>query len=158
MITRRLRPVAQCNKLHYATTATEGASSSSDTYLAARALKARTGQPASAQSMAPSKKRRAKFSASHATLDPDRACSAAQDGTLSLSKAAIRLTQMMIAGDTFLFTSPRHVQFKCAGHHHDGVSVGKETSTPPTTTIDDRSAPSYDRTAPLDRIAQNPSL
>src|SRR6516162_1851505 len=44
---------------------------------------------------------RAKFSASHATLDPDRACSAAQGGTLSLSKAAIRLTQMMKAGDTF---------------------------------------------------------
>jgi hypothetical protein len=33
---------------------------------------------------------RAKVSASHATLDPDRACSAAQDGALSLSKAAIR--------------------------------------------------------------------
>ena len=49
-------------------------------------------------------KRRAKSSASHATLDPDRACSAAQDGTLSLSnKAAIRLTQMMKAGDTFLY-------------------------------------------------------
>jgi hypothetical protein len=42
------------------------------------------------------------FSASHATLDPDRACSAAQDDTLSLSKAAIRLTQMIKAGDTFL--------------------------------------------------------
>jgi hypothetical protein len=51
----------------------------------------------------PISKRRAKFSASHATLDPDRACSAAQDGTLSLSKAAIRLTQMMKAGDTFLY-------------------------------------------------------
>jgi hypothetical protein len=36
-------------------------------------------------------------------LDPDRACSAAQDGTLSLSKAAIRLTQMMKAGDTLLY-------------------------------------------------------
>jgi hypothetical protein len=48
-------------------------------------------------------RRRAKFSASHATLDPDRACSAAQDGTLSLSKAAIRLTQTMKAGDTFLY-------------------------------------------------------
>jgi hypothetical protein len=44
-----------------------------------------------------------KFSASHATLDPDRACSAAQDGTLSLSKAAIRLTQMIKAGETFLY-------------------------------------------------------
>jgi hypothetical protein len=43
------------------------------------------------------------FSASHATLDPDRAYSAAQVGTLSLSKAAIRLTQMMKAGDTFLY-------------------------------------------------------
>jgi hypothetical protein len=43
------------------------------------------------------------YAASHATLDPDRACSAAQDGTLSLSKAAIRLTQMMKAGDTFLY-------------------------------------------------------
>src|SRR5262245_41161948 len=42
------------------------------------------------------------FSASHATLDPDRACNAAQDGTLWLSKAAIRPTQMMKAGDTFL--------------------------------------------------------
>jgi hypothetical protein len=51
----------------------------------------------------PISKRRAKFSASHATLDPDRACSAAQDGTLSLSKAAIRLTQMMKAGHTFLY-------------------------------------------------------
>jgi tetratricopeptide (TPR) repeat protein len=39
----------------------------------------------------------------NATLDPDRACSAAQDGTLSLSKAAIRWTQMMKAGDTFLY-------------------------------------------------------
>jgi hypothetical protein len=45
---------------------------------------------------------RAAFSASHATLDPDRACNAAQDGTLWLSKAAIRPTQMMKAGDTFL--------------------------------------------------------
>jgi hypothetical protein len=52
----------------------------------------------------PISKRRAKlFSASHATLDPDRACSAAQDGTLSLSKAAIRLTQMMKAGHTFSY-------------------------------------------------------
>jgi len=34
---------------------------------------------------------RAAFSVSHATLDPDRACSAARDGTRSLSKAAIRL-------------------------------------------------------------------
>ena len=42
-------------------------------------------------------------SVSHATLDPDRACSAAQDGTRSLSKAAIRLTQMIKAGDTFLY-------------------------------------------------------
>src|SRR4030095_10661860 len=42
------------------------------------------------------------FSASHATLDPDRACSAAQDGTLWLSKAAIRPAQMMKTGDTFL--------------------------------------------------------
>jgi hypothetical protein len=91
-------------------------------------------------------------------LDPDRACSAAQDGTLSLSKAAIRLTQMMKAGDTLSLRPLRHVQFKCAGHHHDRVSVGKETSTRPTTTIDDRSAPSYDRTATLDRIAQNLSL
>jgi hypothetical protein len=41
--------------------------------------------------------------ASHATLDPDRACSAAQDGTLSISEAAIRWTQMMKAGDTFLY-------------------------------------------------------
>ena len=52
----------------------------------------------------------------------------------------------------------RHGQFKRAGHHLDRVSVGKETSTPPTTTVDDRGAPSYDRTATLDRIAQNPSL
>jgi hypothetical protein len=44
----------------------------------------------------------AAFSASHATLDPDRACNAAQDGTLWLSKAAIRPTQMMKAGNTFL--------------------------------------------------------
>ena len=51
----------------------------------------------------PISKRRARFSASHATLDPDRACSAAQDGTLSLSKAAIRLTQMKKAGHTFLY-------------------------------------------------------
>ena len=51
----------------------------------------------------PISKRRAKFSASHATLDPDRACSAAQDGTLSLSKTAIRLTQMMKAGHAFLY-------------------------------------------------------
>ena len=36
------------------------------------------------------------FSASHATLDPDRACSAAQDGTLLLSKTAIRLTRMIV--------------------------------------------------------------
>ena len=79
-------------------------------------------------------------------MDPDRACSAAQDGTLSLSKAAIRLTQMIKAGDTFL----------C--HHHDRVSVGKEISTPPTTAIADHSAPSYDRSATLDRIAQNLSL
>ena len=48
-------------------------------------------------------KRRAKFSASHATLDPDRACSAAQDCILSLSKAATRLTEMKEAGDTFLY-------------------------------------------------------
>ena len=34
----------------------------------------------------------------------------------------------------------------------------KETSTPLTTTIDDRSAPSYERTATLDRIAQKFSL
>src|SRR5262245_60361643 len=34
----------------------------------------------------------------------------------------------------------------------------EETSTPPTTTIDDRSAASYDRTATLDRIAQKFSL
>ena len=47
-------------------------------------------------------RRRAAFSASHATLVPDRACNAAQDGTLWLSKAAIRPTQMMKAGDTFL--------------------------------------------------------
>lgn len=52
----------------------------------------------------------------------------------------------------------RPVQFKRAGHHHDRISVGKEISTRPTTTIDDRSAPSYDRTATLDRIAQNHSL
>ncbi|MGA9083264.1 MAG: hypothetical protein WB390_12495, partial [Pseudolabrys sp.] len=52
----------------------------------------------------------------------------------------------------------RHVQFKRAGHHHDRISVGKEISTPPTTTIDDRSAPSYDRAATFDRIAQNLSL
>jgi hypothetical protein len=56
---------------------------------------------------------RAKFSASHATLDPDRACSAAQGGTLSLSKAAIRLTQMMKAGDTFLC-----VPCNPANHNH----------------------------------------
>lgn len=62
------------------------------------------GSAASVQSwLHPISKRRAKFSASHATLDPDRACSAAQDGTLSLSKAAIRLTQMMKAGHTFLY-------------------------------------------------------
>jgi hypothetical protein len=72
-------------------TATEGASSSSDTYSATRALTARAGQPASMMVH-----QSAKFSASHATLDPDRACSAAQDGTLSLSKAAIRLTQMIV--------------------------------------------------------------
>src|SRR5262245_52061398 len=88
----------------------------------------------------PISKRRAKFSASHATLDPDRACSAAQDGTLSLSKAAIQLTQMMKAGDTFLYVRCVMFSSKCAGHHREGVSVGKETSTPPTTTIDDRSA------------------
>ena len=81
-------------------------------------------------------KAQAKFSASHATLDPDRACSAAQDGTLSLSKAAIRLTQMMKAGHTF-FTS---------------------AASPPTSTIDDRSAASYDRTATLDRIVPNRSI
>ena len=52
----------------------------------------------------------------------------------------------------------RQVQFKYAGHHHDRVSVGKEASSPPTTTIDDRNAPSYDRTATLDRIEQNLSL
>jgi hypothetical protein len=51
----------------------------------------------------PISKRRAKFNDSHATLDPDRACSAAQDDTLSLSKAVIRLTQMMKAGHTFLY-------------------------------------------------------
>ena len=69
--------------------------------IASGALTARAGQPASmpmVQSMAhPISKRRAKFSASHATLDPDRACSAAQDGTLSLSKAAIQLTQMIVS-------------------------------------------------------------
>src|SRR6476660_2414937 len=59
--------------------------------------------------------RRVAFSVSHATLDPDRACSAAQDGTRSLSKAAIRLTQMIKAGDTLSLRSLRHVQFKCAG-------------------------------------------
>jgi hypothetical protein len=103
-------------------------------------------------------KTQARLSASHATLDPDPACSAAQDGMLSLSKAATRLTQMMKAGDTFLYV--RCVMFSSSvpGHHHDGVSVGKKTSTPPTTTIDDRSAPSYDRTATLDRIAQKFSL
>jgi hypothetical protein len=58
-----------------------------------------------------------KFSASHATLDRDRACSAAQDGTLSLSKAAIRLTQMMKAGHTLSLRPLRQVQFKCARHH-----------------------------------------
>jgi hypothetical protein len=52
----------------------------------------------------------------------------------------------------------RQVQFKYAGHHHDRVRVGKETSSPPTTTIDDRNAPSYDRTATLDRIEQNLSV
>ncbi|MFZ0651299.1 MAG: hypothetical protein WAZ97_10525, partial [Pseudolabrys sp.] len=36
-------------------------------------------------------------------LVPDPACSGAQDGTVSLSKAAIRLTQLMKAGDTFLY-------------------------------------------------------
>src|SRR5262245_61237133 len=64
-----------------------------------------SGQPASIPMdrwLHPISKRRARFSASHATLDRDRACSAAQDGTLSLSKAATRLTQMMKAGDTFL--------------------------------------------------------
>ena len=53
------------------------------------------------------------FSASHATLDLDRACSAAQDGTLSLSKAAIRLTQMMKAGHTFFY-----VRCVPANHSH----------------------------------------
>jgi hypothetical protein len=47
--------------------------------------------------------RAAAFSASLATWDPGRACNAAQDGTLTLSKAAIRQTQMMKAGDTFLY-------------------------------------------------------
>ena len=135
------------------------ATSSSETCLATSALTARTGRPRPfSRWLYPISKRRAKFSASHATLDPDRACSASQDGTLSLSKAAIRLTQTMKAGHTFLLRPLRHLQFKCAGHHHDRVSVGKETSTPLTTTIDDRSAPSYDRTATLDRNAQNLSL
>jgi hypothetical protein len=49
-------------------------------------------------------------------LDPDRACSAAQDGTLSLAKAAIRLTQMMKAGDTFLYV--RRVYF-----HFDNIPL-----------------------------------
>jgi hypothetical protein len=73
----------------------------------------------------PISKRRAKFSASHATLDPDRACSAAQDGTLSLSKAAIRLTQMMKAGDTFLYVRC-FIFSSSAEHHHDRVSVQKK--------------------------------
>ena len=60
------------------------------------------------------------FSASHATLAPDRACNAVQDGTLWLSKAAIRPTQMMKAGDTFLWV--RCVMFVQWGHHHDRVS------------------------------------
>jgi hypothetical protein len=38
------------------------------------------------------------------------------------------------------------------------VCRAKETSSPPTTTIDDRNAPSYDRTATLDRIEQNLSV
>jgi hypothetical protein len=73
----------------------------------------------SARWLHPISKRRAKFSASHATLDPDRACSAAQVGTPSLSKAAIRLTQMMKAGDTLSLRPLRHVQSKCAGHHRE---------------------------------------
>ena len=63
--------------------------------------------------------RAAAFSASLATWDPGRACNAAQDGTLTLSKAAIRQTQMMKAGDTFLLYVP---------------------GNPPNTSIDDRSA------------------
>jgi hypothetical protein len=85
------------------------------------------------------------ISASHATLDPDRACSAALDGTLSLSKAVIRLTQMMKAGNTFLYV--RCVMFS---------SSVPDAITPAN--LDDRSAPSYDRSATLVRIAQNPSL
>jgi hypothetical protein len=66
---------------------------------ATRALTARAGQPrvrSFSRWLHPFSRRRAKFNASHATLDPDRACSVAQDGTLSLSKAAIRLTQMIV--------------------------------------------------------------
>ena len=96
---------------------------------ATRALTARAGQPASmpmVQSMAPSNfKARAKFSDSHATLDPDRACSAAQDGTLSLSKAAIRLTQMMKAGGTFLY-----VPCNPANHNHRRPQCGITMTAP----------------------------
>ena len=97
--------------------------------------------------------RRVAFSVSHATLDPDRACSAARDGTRSLSKAAIRLTKMKKAGDTFLYV-------RCS------VRVCRAPSrpclerdlTPATTAIYDRGEPSYNRTATLDRIAQYLSL
>src|SRR6516164_4886502 len=73
----------------------------------------------------PISKRRAKFSASHATLDPDRACSAAQDGTPSLSKAAIRLTQIMKAGDTFLY-----VPGNPANHNHRRPQCGITMTAP----------------------------
>jgi hypothetical protein len=73
----------------------------------------------------------AAFSASHATLDPDHACNAAQDGTLWLSKAAIRPTQTMKAGDTFLFfTSAASCSVQVCRAPSRPVSVGKETSSP----------------------------
>ncbi|MFZ0986008.1 MAG: hypothetical protein WAN68_22575, partial [Pseudolabrys sp.] len=53
------------------------------------------------------------FSASHATLDPDRACSAAQDGTLLLSKTAIRLTRMIVPwiGGNFCLKAGMELKF-----------------------------------------------
>ena len=79
---------------------------------------------------------RAAFSVSHATLDPDRACSAAQDGTLWLSKAAIRLTQMIKAGETFLYVRCAMVSssvpdtITTANHNHRRFAIRHHMTAP----------------------------
>jgi hypothetical protein len=64
---------------------------------------------------------------------------------------------MIKAGDTF-FTSAASCSVQVCRAPSRPRKCRKEISTPPTTAIDDRSAPSYDRTATLGRIAQNLSL